>query len=225
MATKKKPVKNTDKRPKIDFSTLYQLGLTAQNLAVKNQAQIGARLPATFYAAFDANLSGLLTAVPAVINSKDGKVQLTAAQATALDTGYLLVKGVRTTVKGHHPEKDVLLAYGVGAKTNKVLVKDVTAAIQQILDRIAAQAAEATAFGLVDLDVKALTDALAAIQAADLAQEKGRAAAPLTTAQRNSTANAILAGVKQIAGAGMRSFTDDATVYASFEALVTKAAG
>ena len=48
--------------------------------------------------------------------------------------------------------------------------------------------------------------------------------APLVTRDRNATARRILAGVKKIAGIGMRTFVQDPTVYANFESLITKAA-
>jgi len=38
-------------------------------------------------------------------------------------------------------------------------------------------------------------------------------------------ARRIFAGVKKIAGAGMRTFVDNPTTYANFEALVSKTAG
>lgn len=224
-ATTKAKKAKSDSRPKQDFNAINQLGLKAQALAGKHQAEIGPRLSAAFLIAFAADLAGLLDAVPAVITSHDGQVQLTAAQTSALLSGYNLVKGVRTTVKGHDPDKDVLLAYGIGTKVNRLLVKEVTAALQKILARLAAQPAEAASFDIVAEDQAALKAALDAIEKADAAQETARAAAPQTTAQRNATARRILAGVKKIAGAGMRSFTDDATVYANFEGLVLKKGG
>jgi len=222
--TKAKKAKG-DTAPKQDFHVIHQLGHKAQDLAVQHQAQIGARLPPAFFASFAADLPSLIAALPAVIVSKGGQVQLTAAQNVALLNGYNLVKGFRTTVRGQHPDKEVLLAYGIGDKTNKASVSEVTAAIQKVLDRVADQPGEATAFDFVEEDVKALNEALVAIQQADAMQEKARATSPQTTAQRNITARRILAGVKKIAGAGMRTFVANATVYANFEALLTKAAG
>jgi hypothetical protein len=222
--TKAKQAKN-DSRPRESFSAIGQLGLKAQGLVTQFQAQIGTRLSATFITAFNADVAALPGTVPSVITTQGGRVQLTAAQVTALELGYKLVKGIRTTVKGATGDKDVLLAYGVGSKTSKILVKDVTAAIQTILARVQAQPTEAAGFDIVAADVTALQNALAAIQAADKAQEAGRAAAPQTTLQRNATARRILAGVKKIAGAGMRTFPNDPTTYAKFEALVNKKAG
>ncbi len=224
MAKLKKPAKGTVK-PKQTPNAINLLGLKAQALALKHQVAIGPRLSVAFLASFAADLASIVTAVPAVINARDGQQQLTAGQTTALLTAYNLAKGVKTTVKGHNPEKDILLAYGVGVNVNKLSVPQVTAAVQKILDRIAAAPAEAAAFDIVDLDVKALQDALQAIKDADLAQEKARAAAPQTTARRNIVSRSVLAGTKKIAGAGMRTFMDDATVYAEFEGLVSKAAG
>jgi hypothetical protein len=222
--TKAKKAKG-DTAPKQDVHVIHQLGQKAQDLAIRHQVPIGARLPPVFLASFAADLPGLIAALPAVIVAKGGQVQLTAAQNVALLNGYNLVKGFRTTVRGQQPDKEVLLAYGIGDKTNKGSVPEVTAAIQKVLDRMADQPAEAEAFDFVDDDVKALNEALLAIQQAEATQEKARATSPQTTAQRNITARRILAGVKKIAGAGMRTFVGDATVYANFEALLTKAAG
>lgn len=211
-------------KPKQEPNLINQVGIQAQALAVEHEGRIGARLTADFLAVFAADLAGLLVAVPAVMTAKAGKVQLTAAQSSALDAGAKLVKGVRTTIKGHEADKPVLLAYGIGTPINKAVVKDVTAAIQKILARVTAEPAEAAAFDLVPADVDALHAALTAIRKADEAQEIARATAPLTTAQRNATARRLLAGIKKIAGAGMRAFADDPAVYANFEALLTKSA-
>ncbi len=212
-------------KPKQTANAIGQLALKAQGLVSQYQTQIGSRLSAAFLTSFNSDVAAFPATVPAVMTTQGGKVQLTAAQAAALDTGYKLVKGIRTTVKSHTADKDVLLAYGIGSKTSKLLVKDVTAAIQTILARVQAQATEAASFNIVADDVTALQGALTAIQAADKAQEAGRAAAPQTTLQRNAMARRLLAGVKKIAGAGMRAFVSDATTYAKFEALVTKQAG
>jgi hypothetical protein len=220
--TKAKQAKN-DSKPRQDFNAIGQLGLKAQGLGNKYKQQLGAKLDATFFADFGNDLVALTAAVPTVITTKDGTVQLTAAQAAALEEGYRLVKGIRETVKSYSPDKDVLLAYGVGTRTSKHLVKDVTAALNKILGRIQAQAAEAQAFG-VDQDVADINAALAAIKTADDSQEQGRAAAPQATKNRNAIARRLLAGIKRIAGIGMRAFTKDPTVYANFEALITKTA-
>jgi hypothetical protein len=213
-------------KPKQDFNAIGQLGLKAQALAIANAAGIGTRLPAAFLTAFAADIALLVVEVPAKITTEGGVVQLTAAQSSALLAAYNVVKGIRATVKGEAAgDKDVLLAYGIGTKTNKYVVKEVTAAIQTILARLNAQPAEAAAFDITAADVTQLTTALAAIQAADAAQEAGRANAPQATQARNATARRILAGVRKIAGAGMRSFPSDPTLYASFERLITKKAG
>lgn len=225
MAANKKSKANEDTKPSQDFNNITQLALKAQGLATKYASDIGNRLSATFLTSFAGDITALGNAVPAAITKRDGKIQLTAAQTTALATGHRLVMGIRTTVKAHTGDDDVLLAYGVGTKTNKLLVKDVTAALQKILDRVQAQPAEAASFDIVAEDVKAITGALAAIAQADKDQEAARAAAPQTTKDRNATARRLLDGVKKIAGAGMRTFTGDDTIHANFEALVSKKAG
>jgi hypothetical protein len=225
-AKTKAKVANADKKPHQDFSAILQEGLKAQNLATQNATAIGARLSAAWLTSYAADLASLPETVPAAIATHDGAVQLTAAQASALDAGYNLVRGIKETVKSYGPEKDVLLAYGVGTRVTNRLVKEVVAALQKILARVQAAPAEAASFDIVAADIAALQAALAAIQAADTAQEAGRAAAPQSTAQRNATARRVLAGIKKIAGAGMRTFasgaTANATLYENFAELLGK---
>jgi hypothetical protein len=213
-----------DTRPKQEFSEINQLALKAQALAVKYQVQIGTRLSATFLTSFGADITGLTAAVPTVITTKQGAVQLTVAQTVALANGYNLVKGIRATVKGFGPDESVLLAYGVGTKVSKLVVKEVVAALQTIVTRITAEPTEAAGFDIVAADTTALNAAITGISQADQTQEQGRAAAPQATKNRNATARRLLAGVKKIAGAGMRTFNEDQTTFANFEALITKVA-
>lgn len=218
--TKPKKAKG-DTRPRQDFSVIVQAGIKAQNLATTHATALGDRLSAAFLAAYAADLAALPDKVPAVITTHDGSVQLTAAQVTALEEAYNLVRGIKETVKSQTGDKDVLLAYGVGTRVNKLLVKEVTASVNKILARIKAEAAEAASFDLTASDTTALQGALAAIQKADQAQEAGRAAAPQSTAARNACARRVLAGIRKIAGAGMRTFNTDATLYANFAGLIS----
>jgi hypothetical protein len=211
-------------KPKRDFNQIGQLARKARGLATQHQAKIGNRLDPTFLASFDNDVIELSTVVPAAMASRDGQIQLTAAQTTALATGYQIVKAIRETVKSHEPEKDVLLAYGVGSRTNKLLVNEVKTALQRIFDRITSNPPEAKTFSIVAEDIAAIEQAIQAIDAADQVQEAARAAAPLSTQQRNATARRVLSGIKKIAGAGMRACVDDPTGFISFEALVTRKA-
>ncbi|MFT3776576.1 MAG: hypothetical protein QM820_65385 [Minicystis sp.] len=127
---------NGDSKPRQEFNAIVQDALKAQGLAEKHKDEIGDRLPAEFVSSFTGDIDALGVAVPAVIGSKGGSVQLTAAQRAALDTGHKLVMGIRTTVQGRNPKDDVLLGYGVGTKTNKNVVKDVMAALTTVLDRV-----------------------------------------------------------------------------------------
>ena len=206
--------------PKRDFNAVGQLGRKAVLLANDHAAEIGARLPAGYTKLVTDDINSLDVAVPAAMNSKDNRVQLTAVQTTALATGYDLVKAFRASVKSEAPDKDVLLAYGVGAKINPRLVKDVKAAIKKILDRLVAQPAEMKLFHFVQEDVDALTAAYAVIETADRDQEAGRAEGPQVTHDRNVIARRILQAVKKIAGAGMRASLHDPQAYAAFHALI-----
>lgn len=220
--TATKPAK-TDSKPADDWVVIVQRGIKAQGLVEKHQAELGARIPPTLIPELSADLDALGHVIPAAITAKHGSMQHTAAQNAALATCYALVTAARGAVKNHQPAQDISLAYGVGSKTNRGVVKEVSAAAQKIVDRATAHPAEAQGFGIISDDVNAITAALAALKAADQAQEAARAGAPLTTKERNSTARRIIAATKKISGAGVLAFATNATLRASFEALTRKA--
>ena len=112
-------------------------------------------------------------------------------------------------------------AYGVGAKINPKVVTQVVTAIRVILERAAAMPGEAAALGILQKDLGALTDDLAAILSANGVQAQGRAVAPMATKERNRTANRILAAVDVIVSAGVLEFAKDAEIRAEFEDLVS----
>ena len=68
-------------------------------------------------------------------------------------------------------------------------------------------------------DLEALDAAYQAITGADQGQDHKQAAAPLSTQERNRTANRILGAVARIAGAGGLEFAEDPEVLAAFTAL------
>src|SRR4029079_18041928 len=92
--------------------------------------------------------------------------------------------------------------------------------LQQIVDRAASAPAEAAAFGLAPAAVTALNAFLKDLSDADMTQEEKRASSPLSTKERNLTANRILKAAVLIAGAGMLAFAHDPLILASFEALM-----
>jgi hypothetical protein len=225
-ATTKRKVAKGDTKPKQDWNEIGQAGLKAQGMAVEYATIIGARLSAAWLTSYGADVTALPLVVPQTITTHAGAVQLTSAQATALENGYNLIRGIRETVKSFSPAKDVLLGYGIGTGVDKALVKEVTAALQTIIARLEANTAEATSFDIVAVDLAGLQAALLAIQQSDTAQEAGRASAPLSTQQRNATGRRVMAGIRKIAGAGMRAFSTppnvNATIYANFAGLISK---
>lgn len=116
--------------------------------------------------------------------------------------------------------QEIRRAYGVGQRTDPARVRDVKAALQQIISRATSAPEEAAGFGLIAADVAALTTFLVALTDANTTQEKKRAHAPLSTKERNLTANRILQAAVLIAGAGMRVFADSPPTHAIFEALM-----
>lgn len=212
----------TTTRPNKDFSSITQNGLSALGLANSHKTLLEPRLPTGLIAQLESDLIHLGTIVPAAKQSKHTQQAFTLSQAEALAQGYALVTAIRTAVQRRGAPIDVRKAYGVGAKVNPTLVKDVLAAIGAIVDEANKNIAAAGAYGILASDITALSNARDAIQKADQAQEKVRNEAPLTTKLRNETAGRIVVAVDAIVSAGLIQFALDPKLRAEFEALIGK---
>lgn len=209
----------TTAHPNQDFSAVALLGLKAGNLALLHEASLAPRLPPSLLPTLLADLDRLGVVVPGARQTRHEAKVATADQQAALHAGYTRVKAVRAAVKKAGAAAEVQKAYGVGQLVQPALVRDVKAVLKQILDRATANPEEAGSFGILPKDLDAMTTAHEAISAADRAQDQKQASAPLSTQERNRTANRILAAVARIAGAGGLEFADTPDVLAAFIAL------
>ena len=208
-----------DTLPKKDFSSITQLGLKALNLALSHAAALTPRLPRDMLKGLAEDLQSLGVVVPGAKQARVEAMSATTTQNAALQQGYSRVLQIRAAIRRAKAPAEVQHAYGVGVVVRAHVVRDVKAAIQQIVDRANLQPDEAASFGILRKDIDALTLALEAITDADTKQEQKRASAPLSTRERNRTANRILAAVARIEGSGRMEFAHDATTRASFEEL------
>jgi hypothetical protein len=211
-----------DSRPAQEWTTIVQTGLTGFNLATDYQAQLAGRLDPTLVAALGADLVSLGANVPAAKTAHGSAVAATALQNSALETGAQMASGCRLSVVHGTTDEGIRKSYGVARKMNKLVVKDVVAALQMIINRATAAPAEAAGFGILASDVGRYTKQIDIIAAADQAQEQARAKAPKAVKVRNETGRRILAAVGKIAGAGVIAFDTSPTERAKFEALVKK---
>jgi hypothetical protein len=210
---------NPNAHPNQEFSDITHLGRKASNLALLHAAALGPRLPPTTVSTLVDDLDLLGAAIPGARQSRHEAKVATADQEAALRAGHARVKAVRDAVKKARATDEVKKAYGVGQPLNPALVRDVKSVLQLILDRATANPAEAASLGIVQKDLDAMTVAHQAITDADKLQGQKLSTAPLSTQDRNRTANRILAAVARIAGAGGLEFADDAKVLAEFAAL------
>jgi hypothetical protein len=213
------PLTIKDTHPTIDFTSITQAGIKAYNLALAHKAEIDPCLPGTIDALSN-DLDALGAVVPGALQARHEARAATHAQNALLRQGHTRVRAIRKTVRRSGAPEDVQRAYGVGQYTNWKLVRDVKAALQQIVDRAFSAPSEAAGFGLAPSVVTALNTFLKALTDADMTQEEKRASAPLSTKERNLTGNRILKSTVLIAGAGMLAFADDPPTLASFEALM-----
>jgi hypothetical protein len=209
----------TAAHPNQDFATVTLLGLKASNLALLHEAALTPRLPPSLLASLLADLDLLGAVVPEARQIRHEARVATADQDAALRAGYARVQAVRAAVKKARAAPEVQKAYGVGQLVKPTLVRDVKAVLKQILDRATASPDEATSLGILPKDLAAITSAHQAISDADKTQTQKQASAPLSTQERNRTANRVLAAVARIAGAGGLEFADRPDVLAGFTAL------
>jgi len=205
--------------PSKSFNSIQQLGLKALNLAHTHAAALGPRLPEGLVEGLSDDLEKLGAVVPGAKLARSEAIAATSAQNTTLEGGHTRMRQIRAAIRRAKAPADVKRAYGIGQKVNKTSVRDVKVAIQQILARAQANPAEATSLGILPKDLDGLTQSLTAIVEADALQEEKRAHAPLTTQERNRSANRILAAVARIEGAGRMEFASDAANRGNFEAL------
>lgn len=205
--------------PKYDFAVIAHLGHKATHLATVHQAALDPRLPPNTLSTLISDLDLLGVVIPDAKQVRHEARVATADQDATLQAGHELVKAVRAAVKKAGAAKEVKQAYGVGQVVNPLLVRDVKAALKLILDRAGANPEEAAGLGVLKKDVEAIAAAHQAITDAEKVQEHKMARAPLSTQERNRTANRILDAVARIAGAGGLEFAHEPEVRAMFTAL------
>jgi hypothetical protein len=211
-----------DSAPKLDATAQLQRGLKAQEHYNTYKTQLDPRLDPKVIPTLATDVVDLGTVVPAAKTARAGSKQATSAQNTALETAYNSVTAVRTAVGRKQPPKDVSEAYTVGMKMHRLTVKDVKSALTTIIARATAQPVEAASFGILATDLVVYQAQIAALDAADQAQEKARATAPTSTKARNVVLRRISDAVDSIAGAGILAFANSPTERALFEALIKK---
>jgi len=212
-------INSTDTHPHRDFNIITQIGLKAYSLGLTYQAEIDARLPGTLTALAN-DLTALGVVVSDAIQLRKEVIVATAEQNALLKEAYAHLSAIRKTVRKARAPKEIQRAYGVGLGTNPRKVSAVKAALQQIAGRAAQNPQEAAALGIIAADVATLNTFITQLTDTDTTQEKKRATAPLTTQERNLTANRILQTAGVIAGTGMRAFVGTSPAFENFEALM-----
>lgn len=205
--------------PRRDFTSITQLGLKAHGLAVLHQAKLEARLPAGTIAGLAEDLGSLDVAVPGAVSARVSAKNATEEQNAVLARAKARIQAFRTAVRHTPAPIEVQRAYGVGSRITTPSVTGVTAAISQILARVAERPEEAASLGILQSDVDALTALRDEVAQANTTQEKKRASAPMDTKERNRIGNRIVNAVKRIKGAAAIAFADSPVERALFEEL------
>ena len=207
------------RHPNATFDTITQVGLKAHALATQHQASVGPRLTTGLLDALASDLTKLGVVVPSAKQVRAEVRVFTVAHAAATSKGFTLLRAARNAARKRAATPDVKKAYGVGSAVHENAPDEVTAALKGIIDRAKANAEEAAALGILAKDVAAMEEAHAEITGVGTTQSQKRATAPLTTQERNQTANRILKAVAEINTAGAIEFAADPAMRAAFEAL------
>jgi hypothetical protein len=210
-----------DTHPGKPFHIVIQVGWKTLNLANTHKTEINERLPGAIET-LALDLDVFSVAIPGAIQKRSQSVAATAQQRDLIREGHTRVDAIRTMIQKARAPKGIQRAYGVGRNVAPNRHASVTAALQQIVKRATDAPEEAASIGLGPVVLAEITSFLGLLNATDKTQEETRAAAPLSTKERNLVANRILQTVALIAGAGMLAFAGDPTTHASFEALVRR---
>lgn len=197
-------------------------GTAAYALAVQYEAALDPRLPAGTLANLAADLTTLgaapaPTTPPPAPTGPAPTPPPTLAQAMALTVS--LVSGIRESVAGAKPAPAVRKAYGASSRTP---TKEATAVFDdgtKIVARAQGNPAEALSLGILPGDVTALSQALAALGAAEKAAKGAQAG--VTAKARRAAETRMHEAVARIAGVGALAFATNAAVRAQFTALKT----
>jgi hypothetical protein len=130
-----------------------------------------------------------------------------------------LVTAVHAAVAGAGATQAIRRAYGVPREGTALDAPGTRAAAGKILQRAAAEPAEALSLGILAADVASLDQAMKALTAA--APEAGPPRRP-TLAQKRTAAARMHAMVARIAGAGVLAFAGEPETRTAFAALTRK---
>src|SRR4051812_35685802 len=107
------PLNIKDTRPRIDFTTITQVGLQAYNLGLAHKAAIDPSRPGTIDG-LGTDLDAIGVVVPGAVQAHHEARVATSTQNTLLEQGYTRVRAIRTAIRKAGAPKDVQRAYGVG---------------------------------------------------------------------------------------------------------------
>lgn len=207
------------RKPTAAFDDLRQCGFKTYELATRHRAKVEPRLGAGV-------LDGLAKDL-ALLNSLVSETEVTGTQTKAatanqnerLADAAATVSAIRIGVAKQGATAEQRAGYGLPTKLNAKVVTSVIALGNVIIARARKRPAEARSFGILGEDLEDLRTLLAALEAADAAQEKARAWKPTTTRERDEAAQRIAKAVRAISGAGVIAFRTDPVLRAAFDAL------
>jgi hypothetical protein len=207
------------KKPGYAAETISQIGTKAYDLLIRYQPTVEPRLPPSTVLELAGDLQSIGAAVPGAKVAHAEASVATATQLVLLAGGAKIAGSVRNLARRAKAPRDVKKAYGVGVRMNVGVVKDVVAVLTLIQNRAAANPAEAASLGITQEDLDAVKQALADIGAAFATTQKKRAAAPLSTKQRNRVWNRILYAAGRISAAGAAAFRGAPEIAKEFAAV------
>jgi hypothetical protein len=193
-------------KPKQSPQSIIQAGLKAHQAVIKYRPTVEPRLPPSTILELADDLQNVGAAIPAPAQSHaEAEVALTK-QRDLLSGAFTVIGNIRDLVRAASVPAEVRKAYGIGRTVNRNVPKQILAVLGLIQTRAADHPTEPATLGITQADLDAVTKAITEINDAFNTQQKKRAAAPLSTKQRNRILNRILRACTLIAAAGAAAF-------------------
>jgi hypothetical protein len=204
------------RKPAQTPDSILRAGNTAYALYVKYQPILDARLPALTGVNLSDDLKTIVTVLPGPKTARAETGAAVATQLVLLGNGARVIGTIRDLVRSAHVSKGVKKAYGIGVRVNPAVPKDVLAVLKLIQDRASNYPAEPATLGIAQEDLDAVKQSIAEIGDAFQTKQQKRAAAPLSTKQRNQVLNRILLATGLISAAGAAAFRNNPEVAKRF---------
>ena len=209
------------RRPKWGLEEAVSAAFSIHEEALKLQTELESRLDAGILDGLLSDTNELRNDGAVALSKRADRKAATMTQAAALALGTATVVAMRTAIRRAFPDdKPLHRELAVGRKVSPHAVGSVVAGLRTVLDAVAANPEKTRAAGILPQDIEDAQRALAALLAADQAQDQHSVSAKEAMARRTATQLRVEAAIGKVLAAAAVAFRKRPDVLARFESLV-----